>query len=448
MSLAFFTKNLAQPWQTMFKDFLHYVQQKNNVIQYPRLTKLIIVDLMEKFESIPKRLEEDYHTIKDDILLVNVYTIGEVTVRGMLITDDLLTDAIRDTHAYKDYVKKFERTRKRKGKQAAGESSSPKPSLKIRIKQQKPTSITPLPPSDDQERDDIIEATQLSLALDKITKVYEEQQNMATVEKKMLDEDVEKLVDGEEEYDGIDCVDTVILSDEDALDRLELGSHKENPEKNDDDKKKDDKKDDDDDNDDDDHALIRTRVTGSSEIRTEIVANNFKKERESSQAAVHALISQEFAAHAPKIIEELFRIPCRIPFLMAKFDKSSASAASCRNDAFRMRDHDEHKGDDAPPEGEKKCEKAKDVEKLRVLIDEDKEDLKRPKPDDLVFYGPKRNLNEPPRIVEIVKVTIDQQYGLDYMERLAIMRENDKPDSFSEADFKYLNKKDIEDMYY
>ncbi|GKD55492.1 hypothetical protein Tco_1288879 [Tanacetum coccineum] len=29
-----------------------------------------------------------------------------------------------------------------------------------------------------------------------------------------------------------------------------------------------------------------------------------------------------------------------------------------------------------------------------------------------------------------------------------MMRANDKPDSFSEADFKYLNKNDIEDLYY
>ncbi|GJU74821.1 hypothetical protein Tco_1266226 [Tanacetum coccineum] len=76
------------------------------------------------------------------------------------------------------------------------------------------------------------------------------------------------------------------------------------------------------------------------------------------------------------------------------------------------------------------------------------EDLKRPKLDALVFYGPQRNPNEPPRIVEIIKVTTDQQYGLDYMERIVVMRENDKPYSFSEADFKYLNKNDIEDMYY
>ncbi|GKC03455.1 hypothetical protein Tco_0995065 [Tanacetum coccineum] len=72
---AFFTKNLAQPWQTMFK----------------------------KFKSIPKRLKEDYHKIKDDTLLVNVYTTREVTVRGMLILNDFLTTSIKDTQSYKDY---------------------------------------------------------------------------------------------------------------------------------------------------------------------------------------------------------------------------------------------------------------------------------------------------------------------------------------------------------
>nr|GEW23820.1 ribonuclease H-like domain-containing protein [Tanacetum cinerariifolium] len=61
---AFYTKFLAQPWQTMFKD----------VIQYPRFTKLIIADLMKKFPSIPQRFDEDYHSINDNIPLVGVYS--------------------------------------------------------------------------------------------------------------------------------------------------------------------------------------------------------------------------------------------------------------------------------------------------------------------------------------------------------------------------------------
>ncbi|GJW94111.1 hypothetical protein Tco_0173783 [Tanacetum coccineum] len=323
-------------------DFIHYVKQKKNVIQYPRFTKLIIANIMAKYESIPKRLDEEYHVIKEDTPLVNVYTTGKVTVKGMLIPDDLLTDAIRDTKAYQDYEEKYgvveilviqkelvestQRTHRtpnpadviqkknRKGTPTAGETSSLSKSLKIQFK------------------------------------------------------------------NGT---------------RIEPVSHKDNSEEvDDDDETKDDEKDDDDDQ--DDHALIRTRKLGSLEIRTEkmqtptsspprsigkdlssdkaidqellgikekvdkvlhdivlkiasnatndliddnlprIVANVVKKEREASQAIVHAMILQEFDV------------------LRAKFEKSSASAGSCRDDAFCKHDHDEHQGDDALPEGEQK----------------------------------------------------------------------------------------------
>nr|GEV05338.1 hypothetical protein [Tanacetum cinerariifolium] len=52
------------------------------------------------------------------------------------------------------------------------------------------------------------------------------------------------------------------------------------------------------------------------------------------------------------------------------------------------------------------------------------------------------------RIVKLVRVTTKQQHGLNYMKQITVMRENDKTNSFSQADFTYLNKNDIEDMYY
>ncbi|GJX14890.1 hypothetical protein Tco_0206648 [Tanacetum coccineum] len=53
-------------------DFMNNIFQKKDVIQYPRFTKLIIADLMKKYPSIPQRHDEDYHSIKDDIPLIKV----------------------------------------------------------------------------------------------------------------------------------------------------------------------------------------------------------------------------------------------------------------------------------------------------------------------------------------------------------------------------------------
>nr|GEX98832.1 hypothetical protein [Tanacetum cinerariifolium] len=191
---AFFTKNLAQPWQTMFK----------------------------KYELVPKIFEEDYHTIKDDTLL-----------------------------AYKDYKAKYG------GIEVPMIQPEPMESTQGMHRTPRATR-TPNPDNVVQMRK---RKRNTSISLDKTAKVYEEQHYVAVVEQHILDEDVEKLVEGEEEEsDSIDYADTVLLSDEDFSDRLELESHKDKSKKinyDDDDENKDDKKDDDDNDDDDDHALIR-----------------------------------------------------------------------------------------------------------------------------------------------------------------------------------------------
>ncbi|GKD91036.1 hypothetical protein Tco_1366543 [Tanacetum coccineum] len=91
----------------------------------------------------------------------------------------------------------------------------------------------------------------------------------------------------------------------------------------------------------------------------------------------------------------------------------------------------------------------------QIVWESRQEDIRRSKPQALVFYGPQRNPIEPPRqnqrkvrnnpedyfsdhkITEVVIINNDQQYGLDFMKQIIVMRENNKPDSFSEAD---LNK--------
>ncbi|GKB51071.1 hypothetical protein Tco_0901824 [Tanacetum coccineum] len=154
---ALYTKNLAQPWQTMFKD---------------------------------------------DILLVSVYTTRNVTVRGMLIIDTFLTKGIRATNDYKEYetvtpTLTIASPQGKKRKQCVGESSSSQKSLKITIRQKH---------VGEGEKD-------------------------------------------KQSYDDVDYFDN----------RLELGSHKENPEH----------VDDDDDNEEEKKDEKEVDEMGSLEIRTE-----------------------------------------------------------------------------------------------------------------------------------------------------------------------------------
>ncbi|GKE05218.1 hypothetical protein Tco_1397236, partial [Tanacetum coccineum] len=114
-----FRATLKLPVETLKQPFippasLEYIQPCLKIVgyqglvdNYPCFTKLIISDIMAKYESITKRLEEDYRSIKDDTLFVNVYTTRKVIVKGMMIPNDLLTDVIRDTQAYKDYEEKY-----------------------------------------------------------------------------------------------------------------------------------------------------------------------------------------------------------------------------------------------------------------------------------------------------------------------------------------------------
>nr|GEV81888.1 integrase, catalytic region, zinc finger, CCHC-type, peptidase aspartic, catalytic [Tanacetum cinerariifolium] len=57
--------------------------------------------------DIPQRIEEDYHSIKDDIPLVSVYTTRNVLVRGMPIPDVFLTKEIHAIDNFKEHETVF-----------------------------------------------------------------------------------------------------------------------------------------------------------------------------------------------------------------------------------------------------------------------------------------------------------------------------------------------------
>ncbi|GJW49250.1 hypothetical protein Tco_0090601 [Tanacetum coccineum] len=187
------------------KDFIYCVKQKKNVIMYPRFTKLIVADLMKKYPSIPLRHEEDYHSIKDDILLT-----GEIRATDdykeyemVFVNVDVPMNQPQSVVSTQGTHKSTPRAHRtptltaspqgKKRKQSAGETSSLQKSLKVTIKQK-------------------------------------------------------KVVEGEkDEKSYADKLDASMIHDDvdDSRDRIELDSHKEHPEVVvDDDDNKDEKKDD------------------------------------------------------------------------------------------------------------------------------------------------------------------------------------------------------------
>ncbi|GJY33300.1 hypothetical protein Tco_0417769 [Tanacetum coccineum] len=92
-------------------DFMNCVSQKKDVIEYPRFTKPIIVDLMKKFPSIPSRLEEDYHSVKDDIPLeihaTDDYKEYETVFVNIDVLMNLLQQVVKGEKDEESYADKF-----------------------------------------------------------------------------------------------------------------------------------------------------------------------------------------------------------------------------------------------------------------------------------------------------------------------------------------------------
>ncbi|GJW99073.1 hypothetical protein Tco_0180881 [Tanacetum coccineum] len=221
-------------------DFMNNVFQNKEAIRYPRFIKLIIDDLMKKFPNIPQKINEDYHSIKDNIPLVSDTT-GNLLVRRMLIPNEFLTEEIRATDDLKEYEKVFMNVAipmnqpqpGKKRKQTTGESSSSRKSHKITIKKKKQSTTLIPPPGDDRERDEVAEATIISFTLHKTTLAAEAQENIAKVPEKLDEDETEKLIECDEDEESFvsEFADSMINEDvDDFSTRIEPGSHKEHPE--------------------------------------------------------------------------------------------------------------------------------------------------------------------------------------------------------------------------
>nr|GEU49716.1 hypothetical protein [Tanacetum cinerariifolium] len=216
-------------------------------ILYPRFIKLIIADLMKKFPNIAQRIEEDYHSIKDDIPLIRAtddFKEYETVFRKVDVPMNQPQPVVSTQETHRS-IPKAHRTptlaaspHGKKRKQTAEESCSPKKSHKITISKKK-QSTTPIAPlGDDRERYKVAEATILSLTLHNTALAAEAQENIAKVKKKLDEKEIEKMVKGDEDEESYasEFADSILNDDvDDSGTKIEPGSHKENLEYDDDD---------------------------------------------------------------------------------------------------------------------------------------------------------------------------------------------------------------------
>ncbi|GJZ68183.1 hypothetical protein Tco_0631423, partial [Tanacetum coccineum] len=290
---AFYTKNLAQPWQTMFK--------KKEAIQYPRFIKLIIADLMKKFLNIPQRIDEDYHSIKDDIPLDIRASDDFKEYKTMFVNVDVpmnqpqLVVSTQGTHrstprAHRTPILTVSPQGKKR-KQIVREFSSPQKSLKITVRQQKVVEV---------ERDD-----------------------------------------------------------DDSEARLELGSHKENPEHVDDD--------------DDEEKVDETKDAemGSLETRTKEMQTPIPTTPRSPRKILSSdkNIDQELTDTVLTPTATTSKDPHSKRCISSKYSHlPGALRRICRrqgDDGIHSQRHDDHQEDDAPPEGEKRVKLHKASKSLK-----------------------------------------------------------------------------------
>ncbi|GJW25598.1 hypothetical protein Tco_0039409 [Tanacetum coccineum] len=206
------------------------------------------------------------------------------------------------------------------------------------------------------------------------------------------------------------------------------------------------------------------------------IAETIIEDRDAFRSEVHDLVSQEFHTQAPKIIEELFKNyikrslqdqandPALWEVLEHKFKKSFTSNTSCRDDDIHSQRHDNHQEDDAPLKGEKRVKRRKASKSSKYARGSSskhsaKDSITYSKTPELIteLYSVDKHvptifdsarieatLNDmlsnlfknAKEITVVVRIITNEPYGLDFMEQIIMMRQNDKPNSFFEADFR------------
>ncbi|GJX10055.1 hypothetical protein Tco_0199914 [Tanacetum coccineum] len=167
------------------------------LIPYPRSTKIIVDHIHTENPDIPKRTNEPYHIVENNEVVKSIFNYEKKKGRGMRILEWLLIGEMNQTKNYKVYAADFQ-------------IEVPMTQSKL-IKSTQETYKTPSSPR--------------RMQLNPITHIQTAEH--INVNEHLLDEDIEKIVEGDEESDANKFVDDMINSKEDLDTKIDLGSHKE-----------------------------------------------------------------------------------------------------------------------------------------------------------------------------------------------------------------------------
>ncbi|GKB68252.1 hypothetical protein Tco_0929664, partial [Tanacetum coccineum] len=93
-------------WEDLVYQIENKVSKRNKDMYYPRFTKVIINHFMSQDQSIPRRNKVDWHMASDDLILTAMRFILQhevVQKYGSILPDNLTTQAMKESKAYKTY---------------------------------------------------------------------------------------------------------------------------------------------------------------------------------------------------------------------------------------------------------------------------------------------------------------------------------------------------------
>ncbi|GJY60838.1 hypothetical protein Tco_0461495 [Tanacetum coccineum] len=93
-------------WEDLVFQIENKESRKNKYMFYPRFTKVVINHFMSQDQSIPRRNKVDWHMANDDPILTTMRFIPQhevVQKYGAILPDNLTTQAMKESEAYKTY---------------------------------------------------------------------------------------------------------------------------------------------------------------------------------------------------------------------------------------------------------------------------------------------------------------------------------------------------------